>query len=144
MDSILPRLTKDIYMSFGVQVFIDGNASLNGIAAEIETFIGTKLHKVDGPPATKYSMSSQDYHLDLLADHGFENDRDMDFESYRYVLDLSEAKGSKPSESRRQTEKLAKALFGRLKESNQYRLMLVEDGQRRIESFDPDQPTAYR
>jgi hypothetical protein len=128
-------------MSFGIQVFVSGRASLNQLAADIGDIIGTKLNKVSDATGIRYTVSGGNYFLDLFGDHGFENDREMDFESYKYTIHISGARNRKPDEMRLRIKKLAQMIFERLRKLEQYRLMLVEDGQLKIGTFVPKPPT---
>lgn len=67
-----------------------------------------------------------------LGTHEYENDRDMPFEDYPYVITVRNSGSDSDSK-----ETFARTAFDRLEITGRYRLMLVEGLQRRIDSFDP-------
>lgn len=121
-------------MSWNVAVFIEGAPSLKALAAEVST-LGLTLERVNEDDSETYQYSESDFTLILGMDHGLENDRDLNFEDYAYQMILWRHNTADREQSQANTLKFAKVLFAKLKETGRYRLMLVEDTQKKLASF---------
>jgi hypothetical protein len=78
-----------------------------------------------------YLYSSPGLALDL-GTHDFDNDRDMLFEQYPYVITVRKV-GRDPAFQ----EAAARRLFDALKATGRYRVLLVSDLQTKLDEFDP-------
>jgi hypothetical protein len=66
-----------------------------------------------------------------LGTHDYENDRDMPFEDYPYVITVRRIGQSRDSQ-----EACARRVFDQLESTGRYRLMVVDDLQRRVDRLD--------
>jgi hypothetical protein len=84
----------------------------------------------------KYLYSSPGLALDL-GTHDFDNDRDMLFEQYPYVMTVRKV-GRDPTFQ----AVAAGRLFDALKATGRYRLLLVSDLQTKLDEFDPQRTSS--
>jgi hypothetical protein len=122
-------------MSWNVSLFISGPRSIKELASEVSSLLGIKLQEVENDSITKYAYSTPDFTLDLYADHGMENDRDLKFQDYSYELSLWRSDTASREEAQERTLTFAKFAFEKLKATRRYSLMLVENSQTKLDSF---------
>ena len=122
-------------MSWSVSLFVDGASSLQALAAEDSTFSGIPLEYVNDDDGTRFRYYGRDFRLILLEDHGMENDRDMNFQDYRYDVSLWRNNTPKVTQAQANTLEFATTLFQKFKETGRYRLMLVENVQKKLAFF---------
>lgn len=123
-------------MSWNVALYIEGAPSLMALAVEVSTLSGLTLERVNEDGGETYLQHSErDFTLILGDDHGNENDRDLNFQDYTYQMILWRHNIADREEAQANTLKFATILFAKLKESGRYRLMLVEDTQKKLDSF---------
>lgn len=125
-------------MSWNVSVFIEADCSIETLAEEIGALLGAKMNRYADPDeGTRFKCITPDSEITLYADHGLENDRDMDFEAYKYQLILWRLNTDDREQAQTNTLDLAQRIFADLRRSGKYRLMLVENAQRRLATFAP-------
>jgi hypothetical protein len=123
-------------MSWNVSIYLDPAPSLEVLAKEVGDLLGVHMQEID-EDGRKYQYDTQDFILYLDADHGMENDRDMNFEDYQYQISLWRHNSPNTPDTRTNTLKFARLAFDQLRKTGRYRLMLVENGQRKLEAFAP-------
>jgi hypothetical protein len=123
-------------MCYNVSLFVDTASSLEEFADEVRSLLDIALQRVDRDGAVSYEYSRPDFTLDLFADHGMVNDRDMKFEDYRYQLSFSVTTRLIVRKLRTKTLRFARLAFERLKNTRRYSMMLVENTQRKLDSFE--------
>lgn len=123
-------------MSWNVSIYLDPAHSIEVLAEEIGNLLGVTLQEID-EDGKKYQYSTNDFVLYLDADHGLENDRDMNFSDYRYQISLWSLNTLDPQKSRANALKFAHFVFDQLRKTGRYRLMLVENDQRKLDAFAP-------
>jgi hypothetical protein len=100
------------------------------LVADLNTQLGTNFVEQPSEYAT-YLSSSSDLALDL-GTHDFENDRDMLFEEYPYVITVRKIGRNADFQAA-----AARRVFDTLKAIGRYRLLLVSDLQSKLDEFDP-------
>ena len=73
----------------------------------------------------------------LWDEHELENDRGLNFEDYRYAMNVRPYRTTDWARDQRAAYELTTRLFERLKATGRYRLLLVEELQKRVQEFDP-------
>jgi len=121
-------------MSWNVGLFIAGAPSLKALAAEVSTLSGLKLECIHQDDSDTYQCSVHDFTLIVGEDHELENDRDMNFEDYPYDVRLWRHNPADRVQAQANTLEFAKTLFTKLRNMGRYRLMLVEDTQKKLAS----------
>ncbi len=125
-------------MSWSLNLFIDAQGSLEALAYEMN-----KLLEIDLTPSASDNVPSyQDgtrpaFLLSLMNDHDMVNDRDMHFEDYTYQFNVWATKHIDWATNRKTCFDFALLSFKKLEEAGRYRLMLTEDMQSKLDSFDP-------
>jgi hypothetical protein len=72
-----------------------------------------------------------------IGKHDFENDRDIKFEEYPYNLSIRALNISTEFDRKKWCNDFASYVFQKLKSTERYRLMLVDDLQVQLEEFVP-------
>jgi hypothetical protein len=122
-------------VSWSVALYIEGAPSLNALAAEVSALSGLTLECVNEDDGEAYQYSERDFTLILGEEHGMENDGDLNFEDYTYQVSLRRHNIADREQAQRNTLKFAKILFAKFKDTKRYRLILVEDCQKKLDSF---------
>lgn len=123
-------------MSRSVNIFIDTDLSLGKIVSHIEMLIGVKLDQYDDDGDLYFEYKDSPMYLTFGA-HDFLNDRDMNFEDYVFMLDVR-AIGIHNAEERISQQKImGQEIYNKLKGTSNFKLMLVDDVQKKIEEFNP-------
>jgi hypothetical protein len=134
--STIAACWEGLLMSWNVALFIEGASSLEALAVEVSALSGLALERVneyDGE--TYHQYSERDFTLTLGDDHDLVNDRDLNFEDYTYQICVWRNNTADTEQAEANTLKFAKSLFASFKETGRYRLMLVEDTQKKLDSF---------
>lgn len=125
-------------MSWNVSVFISANCSLEAVADDVGAFLDTKMNRVADPDeGVRFQCVTPESEILLYADHGMANDRDMDFESYKYQLAFWRLNSDDREQAQKNTLDLGWKIFDALRASEKYRLMLVENAENKLASFAP-------
>jgi hypothetical protein len=135
INSTLPQILKGLAVSWNVALYIEGAPSLNALAAEVSILSGLSFERTIEENCATYRYSERDFTLILGEDHGMENDRDLNFEDYTYDINLRRHNVGDREQAQANTLKFAKNLFAKLKDAGRYRLMLVENCQKKLDSF---------
>jgi hypothetical protein len=123
-------------MSWNVGLFINLAPSIELLAHQVGEILNIDLKRVEDEDGVRYESFEPDFIVDLYGDHGLVNDRDMNFEDFSLELRLQRLNRN-PDQSRERALSAARTVFEQLKKTGQYQLMLVEDVQKRLDSFDP-------
>ena len=124
-------------MSYSAAIFIDSANSLEALANDVSRLLELDLQATNDHGCKVYEHYYPDFLLRVYADHGFVNDRDLNFEDYPYALSLWRLSSSDHVRSDKNTLEFAWLAFSKLKGTACYRLMFVEDVQRKLASFNP-------
>jgi hypothetical protein len=125
-------------MSWSAEIFLNAAPSLEALSGDIGRLLSIYLRRIADGTETKYEYRGADFELSIYGDHGMENDRDMNFEDYAYQISFRRLNPPNREQAQANTLKFAWSAFAKLKETGRYALMLVENGQRKLASFDPD------
>lgn len=123
-------------MSESRDIFIDSQTGMANLAKEIESLLDIQFQLISDRYETWYEYRNPRINL-TLGEHDFENDRDMNFEQYRYHLSVIALNLDTEAVRKKWRDDLASFVFQKLKATQKYRLMLVEDLQVKLEEFCP-------
>lgn len=123
-------------MSESRDIFIDSQTGMANLAKEIESLLDIQFQLISDRYETWYEYRNPRISL-TLGEHDFENDRDMNFEQYRYHLSVIALNLDTEAVRKKWRDDLASFVFQKLKATQKYRLMLVEDLQVKLEEFCP-------
>lgn len=125
-------------MSRTVDLFIASALGAHDLAARLGTLLGGSFQPatfLDGRPRLAYD--TDEVAVDL-APNEFENDRDLLFERYNHHLRIQGRRTARsPEEAEASARRWARELFERLREEGDLPLLLVDDGQRKLDEFRP-------
>ena len=127
-------------MSWSVDLFVDAQDPMPQFVRDVESACNVKF--TPAPALTRPSgMSIAQDSLGVVClrdDHEApENDRGINFEDYRYELNVRPYRTTDWERDQKAGDELAARLFEQLKATGRYRLMLVEELQKRLQVFDP-------
>ncbi len=123
-------------MSESRDIFIDSQTGMANLAKEIESLLDIQFQLISDRYETWYEYRNPRISL-TLGEHDFENDRDMNFEQYRYHLSVIALNLDTEAVRKKWRDDFASFVFQKLKATQKYRLMLVEDLQLKLEEFCP-------
>jgi hypothetical protein len=125
-------------MSYANNLFLDSPVALEAISREVGDLLGIAFQRVDSGEGPTYQYNSPDCFLSLRGGHGMVNDRDMKFEDYAYQLEVLSRRTSDSKRDRDKCSQFARRLFEKLKITGRHRLLLVENLQKKLDSFEPE------
>jgi hypothetical protein len=124
-------------MSWSINLFVDAHESLPQFVRDVEAACDIKFTKFCADEGERYEYRAPHGVVCLWDDHALENDRDLNFADYRYELNVRPYRTTEWEHDQRAGYELATRLFEYLKATGRYRLMLVEELQKRLQVFDP-------
>lgn len=126
-------------MAKSIEIFVDSRAPLEDFVNELESLLGIALQRAYDNGETWYEFKDQ--HIALTAGtHEYENSRKMNFEDYRYDIEVRALNIQTEEERKQWRDNFAYSVFKKLKETNNYCLMMVENLGVKLEEFDPKPP----
>lgn len=123
-------------MSRSMHIFLDANCDLATLAKEIGRLLQLQWERRVDPYETWYEYADETKGL-TLGVHEFENDQDMNFEAYRYDIELRVFHWNDPEEYEQTLTGLANTIYQKLQSIQKYPLMLVDDLQVKLGEFSP-------
>ena len=124
-------------MSYSATIFIDSENSLEALANDVSRLLEVDLRTTNVDGDNVYEYYYPDFQLRVYADHGMVNHQDLNFEDYPYALSLWRLSGPDHVRSDKNTLEFAWLAFRRLKGTECYRLMFVENLEKKLASFNP-------
>lgn len=123
-------------MSRNIHVFVDTAENLEKFAGKLEALLNIKMEVASYVYGTLYEYRNAQIVLSL-GDHDFDNDRDMNFEDYRYDIKIRAVNRDTEEERKEWREDFADLVFDKLRETGKYQLMMVDDLQVKLREFHP-------
>ena len=126
-------------MSRLISVFVDSAEQPQEFAASVEAILGYPLEDKPVPdaPDLLYRFTDHKHRWFDIYIHRLINDREFNFEDYRYQIEIGVFNIPNFSDWTRALYDFGEELFGKLKKSNKYNLMMVEDVDRMLGEFSP-------
>jgi hypothetical protein len=123
-------------MSQSLDIFVDTDEPLVALVHELESLLGVQFRLRTRQDETWYESATP--HLVLtVGEHEFENDRDLNFEDYRYAISLRPIHYKTIAEWNQVRNDAAQRVFQALKATNKHCLMLVDDVQVKLAEYSP-------
>jgi len=123
-------------MSRTLDIFLDFPEEIERLVKELEFILALKFELVSDGTDNWYEFRNSTISL-TLGKHDFENDRDIKFEEYPYNLSIRALNISNEFERQKWCDDFASYVLQKLKATERYRLMLVDDLQVQLEEFAP-------
>ncbi|HLO89491.1 MAG TPA: hypothetical protein VK203_31400 [Nostocaceae cyanobacterium] len=123
-------------MSRSLDIFVASEMQIMDFVEQIESLLDIKLQLIRDEYESWYEYHDSNIHL-ILGGHEFENDRDMNFEDYRYLISIRARNIETEEEREKWRNDFTDKVFSKLKETQKYPLMLVDDVQTKLEEFFP-------
>lgn len=123
-------------MADSMNVFVDAHVPLEQLAQEVGDLLGLKFEYQKDEYEEWFAVRN-DEGLFTVGTHEFDNDRDMNFEDYRYDIAFWENRDKSPEERERLQREVGRRIFERLKATGKYPLMYVFDVQRKLNEYRP-------
>lgn len=123
-------------MARRLHIFVDSELNLEDFAKRVSELSGLELQLVADQYERWYEAQTPQFLLDL-GDHSFDNDKDMNFENYRYDIRIKPLNITKEEDWQKSLETIVCPIYEKLKATDQYSLMLVDDLQAKLDEFKP-------
>jgi len=127
-------------MSWSVDLFVDAQEPLPQFVREVESACDIKFTRFPSDVGERYEYRDPLGVVCLWEDHELDNDQGINFEDYRYEINVRPYRTTRWEQDQRAGSALASRLFEQLKSTGHYRLMLVEELQKKLKVFDPGVP----
>jgi len=123
-------------MSRTLDIFVDFPQGLEHLIKELEFILALKFELISDGTDNWYEFHNSTITL-TVGNHDFENDKDIKFEEYPYNLSIRALNISNELDRQKWRDDFASYVFQKLKATESYRLMLVDDLQVKLEEFAP-------
>jgi hypothetical protein len=112
------------FMSWSINLFVNGPSSLSTLAGEVERLSGIHLERFVDDGEEKFESQERE-HLVIVSTHDLVNDEDREFESYPYQVAVWSV--GPEDNAREVSTAFATRLYEQLEKLPRYRLMLVRN-----------------
>ena len=123
-------------MSRTLDIFVDFPQEIEHLIKELEFILALKLELVSDGIDHWYEFRNSTITL-TVGKHDFENDKELNFEEYPYNLSIRALNISNELDRKKWRDEFASYVLNKLKITERYRLMLVDDLQVKLEEFAP-------
>jgi hypothetical protein len=123
-------------MSRTLDIFVDFPQKIEYLIKELELILALKFELFSDGTVNWYEFRNSTITL-TIGKHDFENDHDIKFEEYPYNLSIRALNISTEFDRQNWCNDFASYVFQKLKSTERYRLMLVDDLQVQLEEFVP-------
>jgi hypothetical protein len=123
-------------MSQSLDIFVNSDELLVTLVQELESLLGIQFQLRSRQDESWYEAATPNLVL-TLGEHEFENDRELNFEDYRYAISLRPIRYKTEVQWHQIRNEAAQRIFQALKAMNKYHLMLVDDVQVKLAEFHP-------
>ena len=130
-------------MSWNLGIYAGSNESLDDFAQELQALWDIPFERKSDRWETWYQHGDPDVYI-TIGEHNHSNDRDLRFEDYRYSILLWPRKHYLEEVREQWRKELAPMLVNKLKAIQRYPLMLVEEGQIKLDEYHPEGDVAQQ
>jgi hypothetical protein len=123
-------------MSRTLDIFVDFPQGLEHLIKELEFILALKFELISDGTDNWYEFHNSTITL-TVGNHDFENDKDINFEEYPYNLSIRALNISNELDRKKLRDEFASYVLHKLKATESYRLMLVDDLQVKLEELAP-------
>ena len=128
-------------MTRGLDIMVGTDLSLEALVQDLNRLWHMAAQPASDEFDTWYEYTDEDTYI-TIGTHEFVNDRDMHFEDYRYHIGFWPRWRDSPDEVERWRQERVPALYDILKEAGRYRLLFVDDVQRKLDEYNPEQESS--
>ncbi|MEG3896987.1 MULTISPECIES: hypothetical protein [unclassified Microcoleus] len=121
-------------MSRTLDIFVELPQDIEHLIKELELILALKFELISDGTDNWYEFRNSTITL-TVGKHDFENDRNIRFEEYPYNLSIRALNISNELERQKWCDDFASYVFQKLKATERYRFMLVDDLQVKLEEF---------
>jgi hypothetical protein len=122
-------------MAKSIDIFVDSRAPLEDFVSELESLLGITFQRVSDNG--EIWCEFKDKHIALtVGTHQYENSRNMNFQDYHYDIEVRALNIQTEEERKKWRDDFARSVFKKLKETNNYRLMMIENLGVKLEETD--------
>lgn len=121
-----------------IDILVDTEQPLQTFVHELEQLLQVSFEKWSEPDADLegYEFSDEMYTIGITT-HEYVNERDLLFEEYRYDIGIEAKYHESCEKTNEEWRAFAQHIFDKLKITGKYRLLMVENLQRKLDQFDP-------
>ena len=130
-------------MSKSMDIWVASEVPITVFVKEIEKLLGIQLQRISDGKETFYEFRQPQTVL-TVGTHDLVNDRDVNFEDYHYHLSVRARNINTEEDRKKWRDEFARFVFQKLKASQKYPLMLVEDIQVKLQTFCPESDRVRR
>ncbi|MEG5037266.1 hypothetical protein [Microcoleus sp. AT3-D2] len=123
-------------MSRTLDIFVNFPQDIEHLIKELELILALKFELVSNGIDKWYEFRNSTITL-TVGKHDFENDKEIKFEEYPYNLSIRALNISNELDRQKWCDDFASYVFPKLKGTERYRLMLVDDLQVKLQEFAP-------
>lgn len=127
-------------MSVSVDVFVSAQKPIEDFVRELESLLGIKFQFIRISEDVSFYEYRNSHVAVTVLKHDLENDRELRFEDYPYQISVRALNIDTEEERKQRREDFARLVFEKLKRTNKYNLMLVENLQLKLDEFRPRHP----
>jgi hypothetical protein len=132
-----PHQEEILLMSTATDIFVDSHESLEDFVGELESLLNIKAKRFSRGEDIWYELKGERTLL-IVVEHDLVNDSGMNFEDYRYEVEVSAINIIKdPDERLKWQNEAARMVFNKLKEMGKYPILLVDNLQVKLDAFHP-------
>ena len=126
-------------MANSIDIFVDSRAPLEDFVSQLESLLGITFQRVYDNGEIWYEFKDQ--HIVLtVGTHEYENSRNMNFQDYHYDIEVRALNIQTEKERKKWRDDVAHSVFRKLKETNSYHLMMIENLGVKLDEFAPKTP----
>jgi hypothetical protein len=123
-------------MAESMDIFIASDLPVEAFVREAGSLLQIQFNLVKDERQTWYEAISDQGRI-TIGTHEFENDRDMKFEEFNYVISFWVNRGLDINLIEPVRQKIGRQIYETFKQTGKYALMLVDDVQRKLDEFRP-------
>ena len=123
-------------MTKSIDIFVDSRTPLEDFVNKLESLLGITLRRAHDNGDIWYEFKDQ--HIVLtVGTHEYENSYNINFQDYPYDIEVRALNIQTEEERKKWRDDFARSVFKKLKETNSYHLMMIENLGVKLEEFDP-------
>ncbi|MDQ2905566.1 MAG: hypothetical protein M3Y81_18735 [Chloroflexota bacterium] len=123
-------------MAREMDIFVNTEESLEEFTEVLASLVGMSAHLCSTNDEIWYELQDERTSLSV-GTHEYVNDQSMNFEAYRYDIEIKEINIREAEERIQWLHDTALMIFNRLKETRRYALLLADNLQKKVEEYQP-------
>ncbi|MBA2285345.1 MAG: hypothetical protein H0W02_07690 [Ktedonobacteraceae bacterium] len=123
-------------MAREMDIFVNTEESLEEFTNVLESLVGISAQRCSTNDEIWYELQDERTSLSV-GTHEYINNQGMNFEAYRYDIEVREINIREAEERVQWLHDTAFMIFNRLKDTRRYPLLLADDLQKKVEEYQP-------